>query len=99
MEDKDKLISGLLCHIGKTLRSKHECKKCPYREEGTGKCHGKLAFDALSYIFANEHSKHLLDGMADISDIPIGCRPPDRVLENIRSGKGLEPIKRPPPLR
>lgn len=99
MEDKDKLIIGLLCHIGKTLRGKHGCKKCPYREEGTRKCHGKLAFDALSYIFAREHSKHLLDGMANISEVIPGGRSPDRVLEDIRSGNGVEPIKRPPPLR
>ncbi len=99
MEDKDKLTIGLLCHIGKALRGKHGCKKCPYLEEGTGKCHEKLALDALSFIFAVENNKHLLDGMADISEIPIGCRPPDRALEDIRNGKGLEPIKRPPPLR
>lgn len=99
MKDKDKLIIGLLCHIGKTLRGTHGCKKCPYREEGTGKCHGKLAFDALSYIFASEHGKHLLDRMANISEVTLVGRPPDRVLEDIRSGKGLEPIKRPPPLR
>lgn len=99
MEDKDKLISGLLCHIGKTMRGNHGCKKCPYREEGTGKCHGKLAFDVLSFIFAIESSKHFLDRMANISEVTLGGRPPDRVLEDIRNGKGLEPIKRPPPLR
>lgn len=98
MEDKDKLTIGLLCHIGKTLRGKHGCKKCPYREEGTGKCHGKLAFDALSYIFAREHSKHLLDGMANIKEVRVEGSLPDRVLEDIRSGKGLDPIKRSQPL-
>ena len=99
MGTESKLISGLLCHIGKTLREKNVCKKCPYRKDVAEKCHGKLAFDALSYIFANEYGKHLLDGMGNISEVTRGCRPPDRVLEDIRSGNGLEPIKRPPPLR
>lgn len=99
MEDKDKLICGLLCHIGKIWQGKHGCKKCPYSEEGTGKCHGKLAFDALSFIFAIENSKHFLDRMGNISEVNLDGRPSDRVLEDIRSGKGLEPIKRPPPLR
>lgn len=101
MDAKSKLISGLLCHIGKTLREKNVCKKCPYRKEGTEKCHGKLAFDALSYIFANEYGKHLLDGLADIREVTIG-KPPnisESTMEDIRSGKGLKPIKRPPPLR
>lgn len=101
MDTESKLISGLLCHVGKTLRGKHGCKKCPYFKDGTGKCHGNLAFDALSYILANEYSKHLLDGLADIREITIG-KPyslSENVMEDIRSGKGLEPIKRPPPLR
>ena len=105
MDAESKLITGLLCHIGKTLRGKNGCKKCPYFKDETGKCHGNLAFDALSYIFANEHSKHLLDGLADIREITIG-KPyslSEDVMEDIRSGKGLEPIKearikRPPPL-
>ena len=106
MDAESKLISGLLCHIGEKLREKHLCKKCPYRKEGPEKCHGNLAFDALSYILANEYGKHLLDGLADIREITIGkpCSLSENVMEDIRSGKGLEPIKearikRPPPLR
>lgn len=97
MDAESKLITGLLFHIGKTLRGKHECKKCPYFKDGTGKCHGSLAFDALSYIFANEYGKHLLDGLADIREITLG-KPPESisesVMEDIRSGKGLKPIKK-----
>ena len=75
MDAESKLISGLLCHIGEVLRGKHMCKKCPYRKEGTEKCHGNLAFDALNYVFANEYGKHLLDGLADIREITIGNPP------------------------
>lgn len=100
MEEEKKVLSGLLCHIGKTLIGKNVCKKCPYFQGETGKCHGNLAFDALSYIFANEYSKHLLDGLADMQEVTTKLYSlSENVMEDIRSGKGLKPIKRPPPLR
>ena len=106
MDAESKLIYGLLCHIGKTLRGKQGCKKCPYFKDGTGKCHGNLAFDALSYILSNEYGKYLLDSLDDIQEINT-CKPysiSEDVMEDIRSGKGLKPInkeariKRLPPL-
>lgn len=86
MDAESKLISGLLFHVGKTLRGKNACKKCPYFKDGTGKCHGNLTFDALSYIFANEYSKHLLDGLTDIREFTIG-KPPCGISENEKEGE------------
>lgn len=86
MDAESKLISGLLCHVGKTLRGKNVCKKCPYFIKNAEKCHGNLAFDALRYIFANEYSKHILDGLTDIREIAIG-KPPCGLSENEKEGE------------
>ena len=97
-ESVRKLATGLACCAYRT-RPKNKCRHCPYFKKNND-CIGNLIFDALSYVIAAEYGKEMVKKLTDIKEIHIGSRPEilDPLMENIRAGKGLEPIRRPSPL-
>lgn len=91
-----KLMNGVISCIethrqSGNKRSNGVCAQCPYFHREA--CWDDMMMDAARYIVMNEAGKKMVEGLADIKDVPFG-EPPGAVMERIKKGKGLKPIWR-----